>query len=120
MPLDDTQAPLPDVDQETAARDRAKAVYQGMRDRGMDHPTALGWAANAMVESGARPDGPRSSSGAAGTFQLVGPRLDTYRALYGHEPEQGDLDEHLDHGAGEFRLELVEDLHGLDDAEDVP
>jgi hypothetical protein len=73
-PLDNTPA-QPDVDPQTASLDRATAVYQGMRDRGMDHPTSLGWAANAMVESAANPSGPRSSTGAAGTFQWLGPRL---------------------------------------------
>lgn len=84
-------------DSETARRDRATAVYQGLRDRGMDHPTAIGLAANADVESESNPYSQRSTSGAAGTFQWVGPRLTAYRALRGHEPEEGDLDEHLDH-----------------------
>ena len=100
MPLDSSATNYPqgpEIDAETAARDRARAVYQGMLDRGYDHATSLGWAANAMVESNADPSGPRSSSGAAGTFQWVGPRLRNYRSMYGHEPEEGTLDEHLDH-----------------------
>ena len=98
MPLDDTYAPvLPDVDPQVAVRDRATAVYLGMRDRGMDHPTALGWAANAIVESGGDTAAVNPQSGAAGTFQWLGPRAEAYRALRGHDPEQGTLDDHLDH-----------------------
>jgi N12 class adenine-specific DNA methylase len=111
MPLDDSSggyAPI-QPDPQTAARDRAAAVYYGMRERGYDHPTALGWAANAVVESNADPGGPRSPTGAAGTFQWVGPRLQQYRDMHGHEPEQGSLNEHLDHV-------LWENQHGEKDA----
>lgn len=76
---------------------RAMAVYDGRRDRGDDIPTALGWAGNAVVESKANPYSQRSPTGAAGTFQWLGSRLKKYRELYGHEPEEGDLDEHLDY-----------------------
>jgi hypothetical protein len=93
----ETPPPTPTGPLPVDVYDRANAVYSGLLDRGMKPATALGYAANAVVETGANPESERSSSGAAGTFQWVGPRLTVYRALHGHDPEDGDLDEHLDH-----------------------
>ena len=89
----DQSAPASGLPQATV--DRAMAIYQGRRDRGDDSATALGWAANGVLESKGTPYTPRSSTGAAGTFQWLGDRLKNYQTLYGHDPEDGDLDEHL-------------------------
>ena len=69
----DQSAPASGLPQATV--DRAMAIYQGRRDRGDDSATALGWAANGVLESKGTPYTPRSSTGAAGTFQWLGDRL---------------------------------------------
>lgn len=76
--------------------DRAILIYQDRLSRGDSPSQAIGVAANAVVESKADPYSARSSTGAAGTFQWLGSRLRNYKLLYGHDPEQGNLQEHLD------------------------
>lgn len=77
---------------------RARDVYTGLVARGMDVPTAFGYGANAVGESGADPYVKPGDKGAShGPFQWQGDRLRRYVALYGHLPEQGNLDEHLDY-----------------------
>jgi hypothetical protein len=96
-------APVRQIDDATAGR--AKQVYDGLIKRGMDPSTAIGFAANAVGESGANPQSKPGDQGAShGAFMWRGDRLTAYQKRYGHSPEQGSLDEQLDF--------VTSELHG--------
>lgn len=83
---------------DAGTQSRAMAAYNGLVQRGMDPETALGYAANFVQESRANPGTGRGDNGASsGIAMWNGPRLSAYYVRNGHYPEQGDLDEHLDH-----------------------
>ena len=94
---------------DTGTVGRAKLVYDGLVARGMDHNTALGFAANAVQESRADPHSPPGDGGAAhGLFMWRdtadgGRRYTDYVNKYGHAPEQGTLDEQLDYTMHELK-----------------
>lgn len=99
----------------------AEAVYQGMRARGYDDATARGFAANAVQESGARHDPPVGDGGRSrGLFQINGPRLDAYRARYGHDPEQGSMEEALDFAHAELQGSESKALAAIQAAGNTP
>jgi hypothetical protein len=79
-------------------RTRAEMVKQGLMARGMDADTATAFAANAIAESGARPDAMENGGGPGrGLFQITSAsRKADYMRLYNHSPEQGSLAEQLD------------------------
>lgn len=81
---------------DAATIDRAKAVYDGLVQRGMDPETATGFAANAVQESRAMPNTNPGDMGAShGLMQWRADRLDNYIKQFGHAPEQGNLNEQL-------------------------
>jgi hypothetical protein len=83
------------VDDATAAR--AKLVVEGLVARGMKPADAIGFAANAVKESGANPQTGAGDAGAShGLLQWNGDRLAGYVQKFGHAPEHGTLDENLD------------------------
>lgn len=87
------------IDDATAGR--AKQVYDGLVKRGMDQNTALGFAASAVGESAARTNNTGDGGAAHGLFMWRNSgndhRLDQYVNRNGHLPEQGGVDEQLDH-----------------------
>lgn len=109
-PLDDTgptpqelslAAPAPAPQQsglDPGTKGRALEVVNGLAQRGMPHDAAVAYAANAVGESRADPHTQPGDAGEArGAFMWEGPRLAAYQVRNGHLPEQGSLDEQLDH-----------------------
>jgi hypothetical protein len=93
-PASDSAAHGNALDQATI--DRARAVYDGLVQRGMDPETATGFAANAVQESRAMPNTGAGDMGAShGLMQWRADRLDNYVKMFGHAPEKGNLDEQL-------------------------
>src|SRR6185503_18028164 len=79
-------------------RARAIDAYTGLRRRGMDPETALGYAANFVQESRADPfTRPGDMGHSHGMPMWNAERLQRYQVLHGHNPEEGGLDEQLDH-----------------------
>jgi len=103
MPLDFSDIPDQDTEEHGNALDpyttmRAMMAYNGLTQRGMDPDVALGYAANFVQESRADPYTRPGDAGAShGMPMWNGSRLAAFRARYGHDPEQGGLDEQLDH-----------------------
>lgn len=92
-PMGDMGKPL-----DSSVVGRAHQVYQGLVARGMDPITAVGFAANAVQESGANPNVGAGDSGAShGLMQWRGDRLTNYVSMFGHTPEKGTLDEQLNY-----------------------
>lgn len=84
------------VDPATLAR--AHQVYTGLVQRGMDPASAIGFAANAVQESAANPQTGAGDAGAShGLLQWRGDRLNNYVQMFGHAPEQGNLNEQLNY-----------------------
>lgn len=87
------------IDDATAGR--ARDVYDGLVKRGMDSNTALGFAASAVGESAAKTNNTGDGGAAHGMFMWRNSgndhRLDDYVTQHGHLPEQGNVDEQLDH-----------------------
>lgn len=89
---------------DSGTQQRAQQVHDGLVKRGMDSDTAWGFSANAVAESGANPasiekDANGNPTGPGrGMFQWTDKqRKDAYIARNGHSPEQGSVDEQLDH-----------------------
>jgi len=82
---------------------RADAVRDGFIKRGFSPAAAIGLAANAVQESGARADAPVGDGGIShGLFQWNKERLDRFKAKYGKLPGQATLDEQLDFATEEL------------------
>ena len=82
---------------DAATRARAQAIHDDHVAHGMDNDTAWGFAANAVVESGARPNPKPGDGGRShGSHQWNGDRLAAYVSRYGHMPEQGSQAEQND------------------------
>ncbi len=76
---------------------RADKVRDGLIKRGWSPAAAIGLAANAVQESGARADAPVGDGGIShGVFQWNGDRLARFKAKYGKLPGEATLDEQLD------------------------
>lgn len=97
MPTKPANSYLPGSPLDPATVARAHDVFLGLVDRGMDPHTALGFAANAVQESNANPATRPGDMGAAhGLMMWRDDRLQNYAKQFGHAPEQGNLNEHLD------------------------
>jgi hypothetical protein len=78
-------------------RGRAQLIIDGLVARGLPMAAAVGLAANAIQESGARPDVQPGDGGRSdGLMQWNGPRREAFRARFGKDPRQATLDEQLD------------------------
>ena len=88
--------PVGEVDDTTMGR--AQAVYKGLLTRGMDPATALGFAANAVQESGADPATRAGDQGGAhGLMQWRGDRFAGYLDRYGGSTSLNDSLDYIMH-----------------------
>ena len=93
VPTADSEAHGNALDAATVGR--AHDVYQGLVARGLDPATAIGFAANAVLESRANPATGAGDMGAShGLMQWRGPRYEGFVGKFG---DSTNLDDHLDY-----------------------
>lgn len=84
----------------TATQAAGRFTGEELRDmlvaRGMTPIQAAAFAANALGESGGRTNAVSPDGGAHGLFQWRGPRRAAFKAKYGIEPSQADINTQLD------------------------